>query len=66
LRVERGVPVTFSIQARHDVAFCITSDPTGGVASINETKNYLCGWRRSPWGTCKSFGANVENRLKHT
>ncbi|XP_076911249.1 cytochrome b561, DM13 and DOMON domain-containing protein At5g54830-like [Bidens hawaiensis] len=33
LRVERGVPVTFSIQAGHDVAFYITSDPLGGNAT---------------------------------
>ena len=38
MRVERGVPVTFSIQAGHDVAFCITSDPIGGAASRNETQ----------------------------
>ncbi|KAL8238075.1 hypothetical protein R6Q59_019156 [Mikania micrantha] len=33
LRVERGVPVKFSIQAGHDVAFYITSDPLGGNAT---------------------------------
>ncbi|XP_020593907.1 cytochrome b561, DM13 and DOMON domain-containing protein At5g54830 [Phalaenopsis equestris] len=33
LRVERGVPVTFSIQAGHDLALYITSDPIGGNAS---------------------------------
>ncbi|WOK95057.1 hypothetical protein Cni_G03764 [Canna indica] len=33
LRVERGVPVTFSIQAGHDVAVYITSDPIGGNAT---------------------------------
>ncbi|MFS7996775.1 putative DOMON domain, cytochrome b561/ferric reductase transmembrane, DM13 [Helianthus anomalus] len=33
LRVERGVPVMFSIQAGHDVAFYITSDPLGGNAT---------------------------------
>ncbi|KAM7459566.1 hypothetical protein LguiA_036560 [Lonicera macranthoides] len=33
LRVERGVLVTFSIQAGHDVAFYITSDPLGGNAT---------------------------------
>lgn len=40
LRVERGVPVTFSIQAGHDVALYITSDPLGGNATLrhlNET-----------------------------
>ncbi|PRQ26905.1 putative DOMON domain, cytochrome b561/ferric reductase transmembrane, DM13 [Rosa chinensis] len=34
LRVERGVPVTFSIQAGHDVALYITSDPLGGNATL--------------------------------
>nr|XP_043606108.1 cytochrome b561, DM13 and DOMON domain-containing protein At5g54830-like [Erigeron canadensis] len=33
LQVERGVPVKFSIQAGHDVAFYITSDPLGGNAT---------------------------------
>ncbi|KAF3663134.1 Cytochrome, and DOMON domain-containing protein [Capsicum annuum] len=33
LRVERGVQVKFSIQAGHDVAFYITSDPLGGNAT---------------------------------
>ncbi|PIA45760.1 hypothetical protein AQUCO_01600185v1 [Aquilegia coerulea] len=33
LRVERGVPVTFSVQAGHNVAFYITSDPIGGNAT---------------------------------
>ncbi|GLJ48702.1 hypothetical protein SUGI_1027160 [Cryptomeria japonica] len=39
LKVERGVPVTFSVQAGHDVAFYITSDPIGGAASVNKTQN---------------------------
>ena len=43
LSVERGVPVTFSIQARHNVAFCITSDPIGGAASKNETQTIYVG-----------------------
>ncbi|KAL2343131.1 hypothetical protein Fmac_004416 [Flemingia macrophylla] len=34
LRVERGVPVKFSIQAGHDVALYITSDPLGGNATM--------------------------------
>lgn len=34
LRVERGVKVKFSIQAGHDVAFYITSDPLGGNATL--------------------------------
>ncbi|XP_058114116.1 cytochrome b561, DM13 and DOMON domain-containing protein At5g54830-like isoform X2 [Magnolia sinica] len=33
LRVERGVPVKFLIQAGHDVALYITSDPIGGNAT---------------------------------
>ncbi|KAA8521676.1 hypothetical protein F0562_012334 [Nyssa sinensis] len=31
---ERGVPVKFSIQAGHDVAFYVTSDPLGGNATL--------------------------------
>ncbi|XP_051119074.1 cytochrome b561, DM13 and DOMON domain-containing protein At5g54830 [Andrographis paniculata] len=34
LRVERGVKVKFSIQAGHDVALYITSDPIGGNATL--------------------------------
>ncbi|KAF9616558.1 hypothetical protein IFM89_030325 [Coptis chinensis] len=34
LRVERGVPVKFSVQAGHDVALYITSDPIGGNATL--------------------------------
>ncbi|KAL8503662.1 hypothetical protein ACS0TY_022404 [Phlomoides rotata] len=34
LRVERGVAVKFSIQAGHDVALYITSDPIGGNATL--------------------------------
>ncbi|KAL2926135.1 hypothetical protein RDABS01_028980 [Bienertia sinuspersici] len=40
LRVERGVPVKFSVQAGHDVAFYLTSDPLGGNATernVSET-----------------------------
>ncbi|KAL5558210.1 hypothetical protein UlMin_034421 [Ulmus minor] len=37
LRVERGVPVKFSIQAGHDVALYITSDPLGGNATVRNT-----------------------------
>lgn len=44
LRVERGVPVKFSIQAGHDVAFYITSDPLGGNAtSRNLTETVYTG-----------------------
>ncbi|XP_027097715.2 cytochrome b561, DM13 and DOMON domain-containing protein At5g54830 [Coffea arabica] len=34
LRVERGVSIKFSIQAGHDVAFYITSNPLGGNATL--------------------------------
>ncbi|KAL8054526.1 hypothetical protein ABFX02_05G142000 [Erythranthe guttata] len=34
LRVERGVQVKFSIQAGHDVALYVTSDPIGGNATL--------------------------------
>lgn len=37
LKVERGVQVTFSIQAGHDVAFYITVDPVGGESVTNAT-----------------------------
>ncbi|KAL4579311.1 hypothetical protein LXL04_015452 [Taraxacum kok-saghyz] len=37
LRVERGVPVKFSIQAGHDVAFYVTSDPLGGNATTRNS-----------------------------
>ncbi|XP_071742537.1 cytochrome b561, DM13 and DOMON domain-containing protein At5g54830-like [Rutidosis leptorrhynchoides] len=44
LRVERGVPVKFSIQAGHNVAFYVTSDPLGGNAtSRNLLENIYAG-----------------------
>ena len=44
LRVERGVPVKFSIQAGHDVALYITSDPIGGNATLrNMTETIYSG-----------------------
>ncbi|KAK7245641.1 hypothetical protein RIF29_40489 [Crotalaria pallida] len=44
LRVERGVPVTFSIQAGHDVALYVTSDPLGGNATLrNLTETIYAG-----------------------
>ncbi|KAE9602873.1 putative DOMON domain, cytochrome b561/ferric reductase transmembrane, DM13 [Lupinus albus] len=44
LRVERGVPVKFSIQAGHDVALYITSDPIGGNATLrNVTETIYAG-----------------------
>lgn len=44
LRVERGVPVKFSIQAGHDVPFYITSDPLGGNATLrNGSENIYAG-----------------------
>ncbi|XP_061365734.1 cytochrome b561, DM13 and DOMON domain-containing protein At5g54830-like [Gastrolobium bilobum] len=44
LRVERGVPVMFSIQAGHDVSLYITSDPIGANATIrNLTETIYAG-----------------------
>ncbi|KAJ1414204.1 DOMON domain [Sesbania bispinosa] len=44
LRVERGVPVTFSIQAGHDVVLYVTSDPIGGNATLrNQTETIYAG-----------------------
>lgn len=44
LRVERGVPVKFSVQAGHDVAFYITSDFLGGNATLrNKTETIYAG-----------------------
>ncbi|WCJ30365.1 Cytochrome b561 DM13 and DOMON domain-containing protein At5g54830 [Euphorbia peplus] len=44
LRVERGVPVTFSVQAGHDVALYITSDFIGGNATLrNKTETIYAG-----------------------
>ncbi|CAJ1938241.1 unnamed protein product [Sphenostylis stenocarpa] len=44
LRVERGVPVKFSIQAGNDVALYITSDPLGGNATTrNLTETIYAG-----------------------
>lgn len=41
LRVERGVPVKFSVQAGHDVAFYITSDPLGGNATLRNVSETI-------------------------
>ncbi|GMH10876.1 hypothetical protein Nepgr_012717 [Nepenthes gracilis] len=41
LRVERGVPVKFSVQAGHDVALYITSDPLGGNATIRNVSETI-------------------------
>ncbi|XP_047325163.1 cytochrome b561, DM13 and DOMON domain-containing protein At5g54830 [Impatiens glandulifera] len=41
LRVERGVPVTFSIQAGHDVPLYITSDPLGGNATLRNMSEII-------------------------
>lgn len=41
LKVERGVPVTFSIQAGHDVAFYVTSDPIGGNATLRNASEVV-------------------------
>ncbi|OVA00279.1 Cytochrome c assembly protein [Macleaya cordata] len=43
LRVERGVPVKFSIQAGHDVALYITSDPIGGNATFRNMSETIYG-----------------------
>ncbi|KAM0871689.1 hypothetical protein ACQ4PT_039217 [Festuca glaucescens] len=44
LKVERGVPVHFSVQAGHDVALYITSDPIGGNATLrNKTEVIYAG-----------------------
>ncbi|KAI3737975.1 hypothetical protein L2E82_27993 [Cichorium intybus] len=44
LRMERGVPIKFSIQAGHNVAFYITSDPLGGnVTSRNLSETVYAG-----------------------
>lgn len=46
LKVERGVPVKFSVQAGHDVALYITSDPIGGNATLrNKTEVIYAGSR---------------------
>jgi hypothetical protein len=36
VKVERGVLVTFSVQAGHGLALYITDDPVGGAANISE------------------------------
>ncbi|GJN38961.1 hypothetical protein PR202_gb28047 [Eleusine coracana subsp. coracana] len=41
LKVERGVPVTFSVEAGHDVPFYITSDPVGGNATSRNTSEVI-------------------------
>ncbi|KAI0488712.1 hypothetical protein KFK09_028551 [Dendrobium nobile] len=41
LRVERGVPVTFSIQGGHDLALYITSDPIGGNATSRNVSEII-------------------------
>ncbi|KAK1293632.1 hypothetical protein QJS10_CPB17g00225 [Acorus calamus] len=41
LKVERGVPVKFSIQAGHDVALYVTSDPIGGNATLRNALETL-------------------------
>ncbi|XP_010556072.1 PREDICTED: cytochrome b561, DM13 and DOMON domain-containing protein At5g54830-like [Tarenaya hassleriana] len=41
LRVERGVPVKFSIQAGHDVALYITSDFLGGNATLRNSSEKI-------------------------
>lgn len=41
LRVERGVPVKFSVQAGHDVALYITSDSLGGNATLRNSSETI-------------------------
>lgn len=41
LKVERGVPVKFSIQAGHDVALYITSDLLGGNATLRNSSETI-------------------------
>ncbi|WVZ79181.1 hypothetical protein U9M48_026789 [Paspalum notatum var. saurae] len=41
LKVERGVPVTFSIEAGHDVPLYITSDPVGGNATSRNVSEVI-------------------------
>ncbi|EER88731.1 cytochrome b561, DM13 and DOMON domain-containing protein At5g54830 [Sorghum bicolor] len=41
LKVERGVPVTFSIEAGHDAPLYITSDPVGGNATFRNASEII-------------------------
>ncbi|XP_071723475.1 cytochrome b561, DM13 and DOMON domain-containing protein At5g54830 [Rutidosis leptorrhynchoides] len=41
LKVERGVPIKFSLQAGHDVAFYITSDLLGGNATLRNATEII-------------------------
>lgn len=41
LKVERGVSVTFSVEAGHDVPFYITSDPVGGNATSRNVSEVI-------------------------
>ncbi|KAJ3679179.1 hypothetical protein LUZ60_017190 [Juncus effusus] len=41
VQVERGVPVTFSIEAGHDVSLYITSDPIGGNATLRNKSEII-------------------------
>jgi hypothetical protein len=41
LKVERGVPVTFSIEAGHDAPVYITSDPVGGNATLRNSSEII-------------------------
>uniref|UniRef100_M8B4K9 Ferric-chelate reductase 1 n=1 Tax=Aegilops tauschii TaxID=37682 RepID=M8B4K9_AEGTA len=41
LKVERGVPVTFSVEAGHDVPLYITSDPVGGNATARNASEVI-------------------------
>ncbi|CAM6120752.1 unnamed protein product [Calypogeia fissa] len=43
LKVERGVPVTFSVQAGHGFAFYITDNPVGGASNSNASETVYAG-----------------------
>lgn len=43
LKVERGVPVTFSVQAGHGFAFYITDSPVGGASNSNSSQMIYAG-----------------------
>ncbi|CAM8960529.1 unnamed protein product [Rhodiola kirilowii] len=70
LRVERGVPVKFSIQAGHDVAFYVTSDLLGGNATLrNDTEIIYAGGAEaegvpsSPYELTWAPGRNTPDRV---
>lgn len=58
IRVERGVPVKFSIEAGYDVSFYITSDFFGENASL-KNQDDLRRRARNSWSVVKSVGARL-------